>query len=121
MGAEWMDKTEATLNLLLPSSRDDKGNKMLTLEEQIVLLNDTAAEVENKQKEGKKIMDMGDNLVKSLSASSPSKPGVESRLAEVKAKWSEISQLVADRRKKLERAMASKRVGDQLKALDETL
>ena len=98
-----------------------KGNKMLTLEEQLVLLDDASAEVALKEPEGKRIVDMGDNVVKSLSASSSSKPKIESQLKDMKAKWKEIQGLVGDRRKKLERAMAEKRVRDQLKALDDTL
>ena len=39
----------------------------------------------------------------------------------MKSKWSEIQSLVGDRRQKLDRAMKTKRVGDQLKSLDDTL
>ena len=67
------------------------------------------------------MMDMGDNVVKSLSALDASKPGVESRLTDMKTKWSEIQALITDRRLKLGKAMAIKRIGDRLETLDGTL
>uniref|UniRef100_A0A8W8JFQ6 Dystrophin n=1 Tax=Magallana gigas TaxID=29159 RepID=A0A8W8JFQ6_MAGGI len=120
---EWFERTETTLELL---TKDEDGatsspNDQFTAEEQLVLVQDTENEVEERKSEVHKVLSTGRRVMTELNFAGESTDSVAGTLADIERRWDALAVLLSHTITKVNLNIQSKKFYDELHALQELM
>ncbi|XP_078330229.1 dystrophin-like isoform X4 [Crassostrea virginica] len=120
---DWFERTVTTLELL---TRDEEGatsspNEQFTVEEQLVLVQDTENEVEERKSEVHKVLSLGRRVMTELNFAGESTEVVAAMLADIEGRWDSLAVLLSETVTKVNLNIQSKKFYDELHALQELM
>ncbi|KAK3089530.1 hypothetical protein FSP39_004327 [Pinctada imbricata] len=112
---EWFDKVESTLDLLTK----DEECEQFTIEEQLVLIQDTENEIHKEKNLYKRVISLGQVVVKELKDSEESSEDVEHCITELETRWEQLNSLLSATQITVTNNMQTKSFYNELHTLKE--
>ncbi|XP_061169275.1 dystrophin-like isoform X1 [Saccostrea echinata] len=120
---EWFERTESTLELL---TKDEDGassssTDQFTAEEQLVLVQDTENDVEQRKSDVRSVLSTGRRVMTELNFAGESTDSVAATLTDIQNRWDSLAVLLSETVTKVNLNIQSKKFYDELHALQELM
>ncbi|XP_013413171.1 dystrophin isoform X2 [Lingula anatina] len=115
----WFEKTESNLELL--TTEAPHPDQQLTLEEQLVLIQDTENDVKDRENEINHVHALGKSLIQEIKQADESYESIETILKQLEKRRSDMTLLLEDTQRKIILSLETKNFYDELNALQEIM
>ncbi|XP_069136952.1 dystrophin-like isoform X1 [Argopecten irradians] len=117
----WFEKTESALEMLTKDDASLSPQDKFTVEEQLVLVQDTENDVKAHSAEVYKVLSLGRNMLTEFKMSGEPFDVLQKSIKDLDQRWEQLHRLLADTQVQVDLNMETKKFYDELHALQELM